>query len=138
VVDSVVVSGGGSWSGIVGSRKAVCSSETTTVPVVALFAVDATSRAASRRRGRREEGAGRGETRRKERGQERGQEEDDEEVGEGGTRRREEGEGREERRRKEEGTFHPACGLIPPGAFVGRCVGGGVVCVPRWLGGDGG
>jgi hypothetical protein len=66
------------------------------------------------------------------------EEEDDEEVGEGGTRRREEGEGREERRRKEEGAFHPACGLIPPGAFVGRCVGGGVVCVPRWLGGDGG
>ena len=41
-----------------------------------------------------------------------------------------EGEGREERRREEEGTFHPARGLIPPGAFVDRCVGGGGFCVP--------
>jgi len=39
-----------------------------------------------------------------------------------------EGEGREERRREEEGTFHPASGLIPPRAFLHRCVGGGVVC----------
>ena len=45
-------------------------------------------------------------------------EEEEEKVGEGGGGRR---------KRREEGTLHPAGGLVPPGAFVGRCVGGGVV-----------
>jgi hypothetical protein len=39
-----------------------------------------------------------------------------------------EGEGREERRREEEGAFHPARGLIPPGAFVDRCYGDNSAC----------
>ena len=54
-------------------------------------------------------------------------EEEKKEGGGGGRRERRE----KEIMRSEEGTFHPAGGLIPPGAFVGRCVGGGVVCA-RW------
>ena len=45
-------------------------------------------------------------------------EEEEEKEGEGGGGRR---------KRREEGTLHPASGLVPPGAFVDRCVGGGVV-----------
>jgi hypothetical protein len=44
-------------------------------------------------------------------------EEEKKEGGGGGRRERRE----KEIMRSEEGTFHPAGGLIPPGAFVGRC-----------------